>query len=145
MLTVNFHFISLHSSSCVTCLGFLFCIISGRSVWYLKLTLRLKRQSQLQQTFFFFFWENKSWYSDLFAFWLYQSTRDSHHWYLMSPKIKSGILNIFSSCFLLYFVNLGTHMYKFCEPQRQGCEYMKPDSQVKKSPLIFHVNCLLGR
>ena len=24
-------------------------------------------------------------------------------------------------------------MYKFCKSQRQGCEYMKRDSQVKKS------------
>ena len=45
-------------------------------------------------------------------------------------KIKSP-LHIFSS-FLLYLVSSGTHMYKFCESQRQSCEYMKQDSQVKK-------------
>ena len=33
----------------------------------------------------------------------------------------------------MYFVSLGTHMYTFCESKRQGREYMKRDSQVKKS------------
>ena len=37
----------------------------------------------------------------------------------------------------MYFVSLGTRMYKFCESQRQGCEYMKQDSQVKKSLAII--------
>ena len=33
-------------------------------------------------------------------------------------------------------------MYKFCESQRQGCEYMKQDSQVKKS-LHMETLCML--
>ena len=65
------------------------------------------------------------------------SPRDSHDWYLMSPRIKSRVLYIFSSSFPLYFVSLRTHMHKFCESQRQGCEYMKWDSQVKKSLLCI--------
>ena len=43
------------------------------------------------------------------------------------------------SSFLLYFVSLGTHMYKFCESQSQDCEYMKRDSQVKKITVVVVV------
>ena len=54
-------------------------------------------------------------------------------------KIKSP-LHIFEQ-FSIVFVSIGTHLYKFCESQRQGCEYMKQDSQVKKITDCNFVQC----